>query len=1495
MLFFNRKIRRSRLTGRSTSPIEALEQRALLAGDLAAKVVRGDLILEGDRSANKAEISVVDGDVVVTGIDGTTINGEETFTAFSGTNQIPDDLVMRLGGGSDEIVLDGGLDVNDTIDARLDSGANTFSVIDVTARNLFIRGAGANTVYLSDQTTIEQDFVVRFKGNGADTIALMGADIGDDVSIAAGHGENNIALDGANVGDVAKVSGGKHNDNLYLKDSNVRDDLSVKTSRGVDFVMLDGSEVSDKTGLNLGAGNDHVRITNESRLGRGIRTTGGSGQDTVEYADDTRGGRRFASAELNEVEQDVVDERLDGPNGVNTRVAEAEEMLADLLKEGELTVDVRPGLIAEGSVTNAVATLTVDQAPSVDLVVDVTSSNTDAATVPATVTIPAGSTSITFDVDPTDDDVVDAQQSTTITVSAPRYDSDSDGLRVDDDDTLELTVNQTGTNETGSNITATVTRGSATTNELVVTVTNGDDTEVDAPTTVTIPAGASSADFTISPIADGESDGDQTVTISVSGTGHSGDSVDVTINDDDRLTLSLDETEVSEADGIAAATGTVSRAGSLSGELVVTLTSSDTTAATVPATVIIPDGQATVTFDIAAIDDLAENDGTQTVTLTASATGLTDGTATLDVTNDDVLTLALDDAVFAEGSDPVTATITRSGSIDAELVVSLSSQNVNELTVPATVTIAAGNASATFLVTPEDDIVADGPVSVTIDASGTGYEDGSVVARVTNNDKLELRIDKDAITESDGAGAARGNVRRLGPTDEELVVTLLTESPTSDITFPATVTIPAGERRVFFDIDAVDNSLDDGTREITLVASAQNQTSSRKVLDVVDDTGLTLTFTDTNGDPITSIGEGDGAEAVIGTVTREGSTDSELVVTMTSSDTTELTVINVTIGSGNVSASFPIDAVDDDLADLTQTVTITASADGLSSGTIALDVLDDDAAIDVSGSQNSISEDGGTSTITLTRNTDATEELTVDITESTTGLTGVPSTVTFAAGDDTASFDVVAINDAVVQGDRTVTISASVDLHATGTTDILILDDEAQLTLTVADTLVAEGFGAAGTTATVRRNTPTDVPLTVTLISNNLSELTVPPTVVIPAGAEEVTFDVDVEDDSNEDGLQIATLSASAAGHASAQAEVQVNDNDTATIRLTPSSRLNASGSFDLTRDEDFVIAGLTAPNAVVNFDLDNDGDFSDDSTTADAKGSFSYTATLPAGQSIIDVQTDDLDGGFEDERVAVHRAVGTVVRFASNQGDFDVELLDDDAPVTVANFLNYLERYTDSVIHRAPQEFVIQGGGFFLDDNDDIQSVDTDAPIQNEFDSDNSNVRGTLSMALLGGQPNSGTSGWFVNTVDNSFLDGAFHTVFGTVIADGMLVVDRIQGLDINDLSASVNGAFGEAPVLRDFGTDLTGTVSGGQGSTVVVGTGTLFTTELQLGDYVKLNDGQIVRVSSIQSDTQFSLGTRSLRATVADSPIELGDETAPDPSEFVIFSSISEILDDL
>ena len=136
------------------------------------------------------------------------------------------------------------------------------------------------------------------------------------------------------------------------------------------------------------------------------------------------------------------------------------------------------------------------------------------------------------------------------------------------------------------------------------------------------------------------------------------------------------------------------------------------------------------------------------------------------------------------------------------------------------------------------------------------------------------------------------------------------------------------------------------------------------------------------------------------------------------------------------------------------------------------------------------------------------------------------------------------------------------------------------------------------------------------------------------------------------------------------------------------------------------------------------------------------------------------------------------MVRFETSLGAFTIEFYNDDAPVTVENFLQYVDdgHFDGTVFHRVIPGFVIQGGGMTAD----LDQKPTRAPIANEAKNGRKNLRGALSMARTN-DINSATSQFFVNLVDNDFLDhrpGSYgYAVFGQVV-EGMDVVDRIAAV---------------------------------------------------------------------------------------------------------------------
>jgi peptidyl-prolyl cis-trans isomerase B (cyclophilin B) len=151
----------------------------------------------------------------------------------------------------------------------------------------------------------------------------------------------------------------------------------------------------------------------------------------------------------------------------------------------------------------------------------------------------------------------------------------------------------------------------------------------------------------------------------------------------------------------------------------------------------------------------------------------------------------------------------------------------------------------------------------------------------------------------------------------------------------------------------------------------------------------------------------------------------------------------------------------------------------------------------------------------------------------------------------------------------------------------------------------------------------------------------------------------------------------------------------------------------------------------------------------------------------------------FATAGVDVAAAANPKVEMETTKGKFVIELFPEKAPDTVKNFLNYVDTkfYDGTIFHRVIPKFMIQGGGFTAD----MKRKPAGAPIKNEADNGLKNDRGTIAMARTN-DPHSATAQFFINTVNNDFLNhksktqqGWGYVVFGKIVA-GMDVVDAIS-----------------------------------------------------------------------------------------------------------------------
>jgi cyclophilin family peptidyl-prolyl cis-trans isomerase len=348
------------------------------------------------------------------------------------------------------------------------------------------------------------------------------------------------------------------------------------------------------------------------------------------------------------------------------------------------------------------------------------------------------------------------------------------------------------------------------------------------------------------------------------------------------------------------------------------------------------------------------------------------------------------------------------------------------------------------------------------------------------------------------------------------------------------------------------------------------------------------------------------------------------------------------------------------------------------------------------------------------------------------------------------------------------------------------------------------------------------------------------------------TFTTGLATDGTADGAHTVQLRARdlAGNHSAAQTFTFTLKTQVAqpVFNLDPASDTGPAGD-QRTADATVTLDGQTDAGATVT--LASTGQ----TATADGSGKFALTGVaLAPGPNSLTVKASDSLGNTSsftrtitlDRAPTVSSQIGDVsvaqnaaptefnlaksfadadvsnstVRLDTSAGPINLELFDQETPLTVNNFLSYLNsgRYTDTVFHRSVPGFVLQGGGFVFNSNPArLDAVVTDNPVQNEPGI--SNTRGTVAMAKLGGDPNSATSQFFFSLADNSSTldsqNGGF-TVFAKVADDAsQAVVDQLAAIPTQNRASNSNpstSAFTNLPLQNypqppngNFPTDTT------------------------------------------------------------------------------------------
>ncbi len=640
------------------------------------------------------------------------------------------------------------------------------------------------------------------------------------------------------------------------------------------------------------------------------------------------------------------------------------------------------------------------------------------------------------------------------------------------------------------------------------------------------------------------------------------------------------------------------------GELVVTITNSDVTELTAPLTVLIPEGQQSITVPFGAVDDNLR-DGSQDVIVSVAASGYSPDDTTINVTDFEQIAVDVEAPSMKESAGTAATRVKVSRTdvdgpfnfadtqtfpgnpndipflVDAgtrRFVINVPSQISRLTDVNVTINLSHENLPDldVFLVSPKGTRIelftdlntnSTSMVNTTLDdeantsiltGSGT-FSDRYMPERalsklidepIAGDWTLEITDDNIAHVGQLNSWSLSFKTVGLEPTVVTLSGNDLTEAGFSGST-SVQVLIPANQSTAYVNLDAIDDTLLDGTQVVTVTATATNTQGLQlgsDTVQVTDDEKLTLSVSRT------SVLESAGPAALIGTLTRFNSDITQpFTVQLSSSDTTELTVpASVTIPANQTFVTFNIAAVDDNFIDGTQQVTITASAPAYGGDLTAVIAVEDiEPSLALTSNNTTVREDGGTIEVTVTRLDQAnmSQPMIVNLSSANVPAGGtptisVPANVVIPANQSSVTFVVTVVDDNLLDGTQVGQITASANNVISGTLNINVTDAET-VTVTVDKAQFLENAGANAAVGTVTRsNTNVSQPLVVTLTSSDTSELTVPATVTIEAGQSSATFEIAAVNDPNLDGPQAVQISAAATGYIGVSGSVTVLDHE---------------------------------------------------------------------------------------------------------------------------------------------------------------------------------------------------------------------------------------------------------------------------------------------------------------------------------------------------------------
>lgn len=424
-------------------------------------------------------------------------------------------------------------------------------------------------------------------------------------------------------------------------------------------------------------------------------------------------------------------------------------------------------------------------------------------------------------------------------------------------------------------------------------------------------------------------------------------------------------------------------------------------------------------------------------------------TGTTNVQVEKRLTLTLPTGSIAETYDsPVRCTLSRSGERTTAETFTITATEDSRLKIPASVTIPAGQSSVNFYIQLADNTLLDNNGIINVSVIGNGYPEVYGQVEIEDNEFPDLTVISSKNSVSEGETFQLTITAGRIP-QEDLTVTIASEMY-SRFTYPSKVTIPAGEKSVTFDVTVVDDDVPSLTLSncFTAYAPAYNKGEVLIILEDDDVPILELMLTPNK------VSEEDGPISIAAILRRTGVTNNKITVKLSDDSNGDIYYGTETIelAKGVGEAHFNLGTIDNAIVDGDRVVNITAAvyisscscnASGESAGVVAaqLTILDNDGPSLKLTSAASTLKEGGSTTLTISRNTtDTSSPLTITLSSDQDSRLSYDKSVTIPAGKSGITVNVTSLSNET-QGDSfTAVFTATSDGFSSGTCFIMVTD-----------------------------------------------------------------------------------------------------------------------------------------------------------------------------------------------------------------------------------------------------------------------------------------------------------------------------------------------------------------------------------------------------------------------------------------------------------------------